>query len=84
MNYADKKKIFCTRQFYYLTIITVLIIQTCVLIWTLYIHNTKGDISAHLNDSVYQLPQRMSLLEAQLAATNQILRDIRDDIRSNR
>ena len=67
------------------TILIVFISQAAVSLWWVATFTTKTDLRIEALEkqtvALNQLPQRMAAMEAQQIATNQILRDIRDDQR---
>lgn len=71
-----------------ITMLIALLSQAVFSLWWIASFSAKTDLRIEMlekqTSSLNQLPQRMSSLEAQLSATNQILRDIRDDIRSSK
>lgn len=68
------------------TILIVFISQAAVSLWWVATFTTKTDLRIEALEkqtvALNLLPQRMAAVEAQLIASNQLLRDIRDDQRS--
>lgn len=68
------------------TILIAFLSQAGFSLWWVATFTTKTDLRIEALEkqtlTLNQLPQRMAAMEAQQIATNQILRDIRDDQRS--
>jgi len=86
MNYNENEKKWSVDRHIPITILLAILFQTVVWVWWVATFTTKTELriatleqqTQHLNE----LPQRMSSLESQVTFTNQLLRDIRDDLRS--
>lgn len=71
-----------------ITILLAIIIQTIVWIWWVATFTARTELRIDnlekQTQSLNQLPARMAGLEAKVDSTNGLLRDIRDDMRTNR